>query len=165
MSTSVQDVKDDDDNIRDAQGTLLKRRWRMRQTCGSASTPLRRKISRRRHPSKSKNPRGSAVSIHLPFPSRVTLPNRRLAPIMQFYNIRRYTSCGVVQEEDHPFDEVDSNKCGPRCQPPVRTASFGCGVPEMVRGSLQHQDRVSKPCCKCVKCSVTNMYSYLLSKK
>ena len=37
----------------------------------------------------------------------------------QFYNIRRYTSCGVVQEEDHPFDEVDSDKCGPRRQPPV----------------------------------------------
>jgi hypothetical protein len=82
-----------------------------------------------------------------------------------FYNIRRYTSCGVVQEEDHPFDEVDSNKCAPRRQPPVRSASFGCGVPEMVRSSLHHQDRVSRRRCECVKCSVTNMYSNLLSKK
>jgi hypothetical protein len=34
-------------------------------------------------------------------------------------NIRWCTSCGVVEEEDHPFDEVDTNKCAPKQPPPV----------------------------------------------
>lgn len=82
-----------------------------------------------------------------------------------FYNIRRYTSCGVVKEEDHPFDEVDTNKCAPKQPPPVRSDSFGCGVPELVRSSLYHKDSASRPRCGCVKCSVTNMYANLMSKK
>jgi hypothetical protein len=32
-----------------------------------------------------------------------------------FYIIRRYATCGLVQEdEEHPFDEVDSTACAPR---------------------------------------------------
>jgi hypothetical protein len=82
-----------------------------------------------------------------------------------FYNIRRYTSCGVVEEEDHPFDEVDTNKCAPKQPPPARSDSFGSGVPEFVWRSLYHKHSASRPRCECVKCSVTNMYADLLSKK
>lgn len=97
-----------------------------------------------------------------------------------FYNIRRYAaSCGVLEEEDHPFDEVDSDVCAPRParQAPEQTTSFGCGVPELVKSfNLSHKDNkeellghniVSKPArprCECVKCSVTNMYASLLAK-
>lgn len=101
-----------------------------------------------------------------------------------FYNIRRYTaSCGVVEEEDHPFDEVDSDVRAPRpIRPPapVRQTSFGCGVPRLIGSiNLSHKDNKEevlghsvvnneekkvRPRCECVKCSVTNMYANLLSK-
>ena len=82
-----------------------------------------------------------------------------------FYNIRRFTSCRVVEEEDHPFDEVDTNKCVPKQPPPASSDSFGCGVPELVRSSLYHKNSARRPRCECVKCSVTNMYANLLLKK
>jgi hypothetical protein len=87
------------------------------------------------------------------------------AGVDPFYNIGWYTSCGSVKEEDHPFDEVDTNKCGPKQPPPVRSDSFGCGMPELVWSSLYHKDSASRPHCECVKCSVTNMYANLMSKK
>lgn len=130
----------------------------------------------------------SPVSVHsditeseaaAPAPTHIPIP---------FYNIRRYTSCGGVAEEDedHPFDEVDSNACAPRPVRPAvvkRETSFGCGVPELVRSiNLSHRDtkeeesllgqavisneaKPVRPRCDCVKCSVTNMYANLLAKK
>ena len=102
-----------------------------------------------------------------------------------FYNIRRYAaSCGAVEEEEHPFDEVDSNVCAPRPlrpQAPERRPSFGCGVTEIVqcinmahkkdeRELLGHsvvtnEKKPVRPHCECVKCSVTNMYVNLLAAK
>jgi hypothetical protein len=102
-----------------------------------------------------------------------------------FYNIRRYATCGIVQEENHPFDEVDSDVCAPRPTreiAAVKPTSFGCGVPELVRGiNLSHKaeseellghnvvtnetNPSTRPRCECVKCSVTNMYANLLAKK
>ena len=102
-----------------------------------------------------------------------------------FYNIRRYATCGVVhEEEEHPFDEVDSNACAPRPtreRKSMQKTSFGCGVPELVRNiNLSHktnsnellghdvvtnEEMLARPRCECVKCSVANMYANLLAKK
>jgi hypothetical protein len=102
-----------------------------------------------------------------------------------FYNIRRYATCGMVQErEEYPFDEVDSNACAPRPAHEggsTQTASYGCGVPDLVRSiNLSHkvkndeilgqevltnEEESARPRCECVKCSVTNMYANLLAKK
>jgi hypothetical protein len=124
----------------------------------------------------------SPVSVHSDITdTEETAPTRN----NPFYNIRRYAaSCGVVEEEEHPFDEVDSNACAPRPAPrsqaSIQRTSFGCGVPEFVRSiNLTHkgeeelrghnvvtnEHKEIRPRCECVKCSVTNMYANLLAKK